>query len=134
MSNVSLLLEHLANKVLLDDLRALIRLYYQDFFVITLLILFRGDTEDIPIVSDHDLEGLHQVLGEDEIVRGELKRSEYVGGHDRSKVMHVHFVVLTLLGHFEKELDDEDEHIPIDCGEESTDFLKLGPSLCNWGV
>ena len=118
MSFVSLLLEHLAHQVLLDDLRGgLIRLYYQAFFVFALLLLlFRGDTEDIPIVSDHDLEGLHEVLGEDEIVGGELKRSEEVGGHDRGKVMHVHLVVLTLLGHFQEELDDEDEHITIDRG------------------
>ena len=78
MSGVSLRLEHLAHQVLLDDLRGgLIRLYYQDFFVFTLLVLlFRADTEDVPIVSDHDLEGLHEVLREDEIVGGELKRSE----------------------------------------------------------
>ena len=56
------------------------------------------------------------MLGEDEIVGGELKRSEEVGGHDSGKVMHIHFVVLTLLGHFQEELDDEDEHIPIDGG------------------
>jgi len=117
MSGVSLLLEHLAHQVLLDDLRgSLIRLYYQDFFPLLLLLLFRGDTEDVPIVSDHDFEGLHEVLGEDEIVGGELKRSEEVGGHDRGKVMHIHLVVLTLLGHFEEELDDEDENIPIDRG------------------
>lgn len=107
----------MANQILLDDLWDLIWLHKQDFFLFSLLfLLLRGHTEDIPIVSDHDLEGLHKVLCKDEVVGGELKWPKEVGCHDRGKIVHVHLVVLALLGHFQEELDDKDEYIPVNWG------------------